>query len=207
MPLRFDFEQTPQGEAIAPVLHPQAEAPEKLYYAEAAFAVNSRVEPQDAAPNDLADAALKIVEQEGPVHGDEIIARVRTLWGSARTSPRLKSAVADAMTRNVARGVVIEDGGFYTLPDRDAVVRDRSRVASAGLRKPDMLPPAEVTAAVLNVVGDNYGATRVQLVPAVARAFGFTTTSSGLRARIEDSVIQLLNDGALMQKGDLLVLP
>ena len=207
VPLRFDFEQTPQGEAIAPVLHPQAEAPEKLYYAEAAFAVNSRVEPQDAAPNDLADAALKIVEQEGPVHGDEIIARVRTLWGSARTSPRLKSAVADAMTRNVARGVVIEDGGFYTLPDRDAVVRDRSRVASAGLRKPDMLPPAEVTAAVLNVVGDNYGATRVQLVPAVARAFGFTTTSSGLRARIEDSVIQLLNDGALMQKGDLLVLP
>ncbi len=207
VPLRFDFEQTPQGEAIAPVLHPQAEAPEKLYYAEAAFAVNSRVEPQDAAPNELADAALKIVEQEGPVHGDEIIARVRTLWGSARTSPRLKSAVADAMTRNVARGVVIEDGGFYTLPDRDAVVRDRSRVASAGLRKPDMLPPAEVTAAVLNVVGDNYGATRVQLVPAVARAFGFTTTSSGLRARIEDSVIQLLNDGALMQKGDLLVLP
>ncbi len=195
------------ADAIQPVARPDAALPERVYYAEATFAVASRVEPQDAAPNNLADAVLRIVEQEGPVHGDEVTARVRTLWGSARVSPKLKAAVAGALDRNMVRGATLVEDGFYTVPDREIVVRDRSRVASAGLRKPDMLPPAEITAALLNVVGDNYGAGRTELVPAAARALGFATTSPALRGRIDDSVTQLLNDGALVEKNGLLVLP
>ncbi|MBW8735165.1 MAG: DUF3320 domain-containing protein, partial [Asticcacaulis sp.] len=182
----------------------QVEDPERLYYAEAAFAVNRRRDPSDLSVAEMADIVLPIVEQEDPVHGEEIVTRVRALWDLPRTTTRLKSAVAAALAHNQAQGIIREDDGFWRAPDSQIHIRDRSRVISAGLRKPEMLPPAEIDAAVLKVVGDNYGAARKDLIPAVARLFGFATTSAALRMRIDERVTQMTEDGRLTQKGDLL---
>ncbi|WP_443748604.1 DUF3320 domain-containing protein [Asticcacaulis solisilvae] len=193
--------------AVAEALAPPAEAgdaPERLYYAEAAFAVNRRRDPGDLSIADMADIVLPIVEQEDPVHADEVVTRVRSLWGLPRTTPKLKSLVAAALAYNQAQGVIDEDDGFWRVPDSQIHIRDRSRVTSANLRKPEMLPPAEIDAAVLKIVGDNYGAARDDLIPAVARLFGFGSTSAALRTRIEERVSALTADGQLVQKGDLL---
>jgi hypothetical protein len=61
------------------------------------------------------------------------------------------------------------------------VVRNRSDVESNTLRKPEILPPEEVRVAIAEVVEENYGAERDQLVQAVARLFGFGSTSAQLR--------------------------
>ncbi len=194
--------------AVAEALAPPAEAedaPERLYYAEAAFAVNRRRDPADLSITEMADIVLPIVEQEDPVHGDEVVARVRSLWELPRTTPRLKSIVAAALAHNQAQGIIDEDDGFWRAPDSQIHIRDRSRVTSAGLRKPEMLPPAEIDAGVLKIVSDNYGASRGDLIPAVARLFGFGSTSAALRTRIDARVSALTADGRLTQKGDLLV--
>ena len=192
--------------AVAEVLAPPAEAdePERLYYAEAAFAVDRRRDPADLSIPDMADIVLPIVEQEDPVHGDEVVTRVRSLWGLPRVTPRLKTLVAAALAYNQAQGVIAEDGGFWRAPDSLIHIRDRSRVASASLRKPEMLPPAEIDAAVLKVVSDNYGAAKGDLIPAVARLFGFGSTSAALRTRIDERIDTLTSDGRLTQKGELL---
>ena len=58
------------------------------------------------------------------------------------------------------------------------MVRNWSDVESNTLRKPEILPPEEVRVAIAEVVEENYGAERDQLVQAVARLFGFGSTSA-----------------------------
>src|SRR3546814_16218541 len=59
-------------------------------------------------------------------------------------------------------------------------VRDRSGVTSPTLRKPEMLPTAEIRQAVLEIITANYGAGSHDLVLAVSRGFGFLSTSAPL---------------------------
>lgn len=193
----------PVAEAALPA--PVAEKP--LLYIEADFQVNSRADPQNLTVRELADVVTSIAAIEGPVHEDEIVARVRYLWDLPRTGPRLKSAVAAALRFASDEGAVTEADGFYGVPDQTVRIRDRSQVTSTGLRKPDMLPPAEIEAALLKVVDDNYGATRPDLAPAAARLLGFAMTGTALKARIDDSIAKLEADGRLVEKNGLLVLP
>src|SRR3546814_5990882 len=85
-------------------------------------------------------------------------------------------------------------------------VRDRSGVTSPTLRKPEMLPTAEIRQAVLEIITANYGAGRHDLVLAVSRSFGFLSTSAQLRAVIEAAIDGALESGDLEKRGDLLVL-
>ncbi len=203
---------TDAAESVAPPVEAAPAAPipvaeKPLLYIEADFQVNSRADPQSLSVRELADVVTSIVAIEGPVHEDEIIARVRYLWDLPRTGPRLKAAVAAALRFAATEGAVTETDCFYSLPDQAVRIRDRSEVTSSGLRKPDMLPAAEIETALLKVVDDNYGATRADLAPAAARLLGFATTSAALKARLDDSVARLEAEGRLVEKNGLLVLP
>jgi len=83
------------------------------------------------------------------------------------------------------------------------VVRNRSGVESNTLRKPEILPPEEVRVAITEVVEENYGAERDQLVQAVARLFGFGSTSAQLREVVETALTDLLDAGRLRLEGRL----
>src|SRR4051812_38050342 len=81
---------------------------------------------------------------EGPIHAEEIVVRVRQLWGLARTGNRIQSAVTNAIEAAVAHGRIRRSDHFCSIPDGKVVVRDRTAVRSATLRKTGMLPLAEV---------------------------------------------------------------
>ena len=157
--------------------------------------------PELLSAQALADHLVRIVAVEGPVHGDEITTRVRTLWGVTRAGARLKSAVADALRIAVGRGDVVEAAGFYTTPDQPIVVRDRAQTTSAGLKKPDLLPPVELDQAIISIVTENFGATRADLIVAVARRLGFAATGAALRARLSERIDDLLGQGRLIPRG------
>jgi len=204
LPLSFETTETEEGPVLTATLGHEAPRPANIYQ-EAAFDVPKTAEPQDLPLGRMVDVVTKIVAAEGPVHGDEIMARVRALWALPRLTARVKAAVARAVEQAAIAGQ-IEGGPFYAAPGQPVTVRDRSR-ASAGLRKPDMLPPAEIDMAVMTTVADNFGATPDELVVAVARAFGFGATSAALRAVIEARARRLVETGALVEKGGMLSLP
>ncbi len=102
------------------------------------------------------------------------------------------------------RGLLVGDT-FYMLPGQTVVVRDRSGSVSSTLRRPEMLPPAEIDAALLAIINENYGAGRDELVLAAARAFGFASTSSQLRAVLLAGIDRLTVSGALIEKSGLLM--
>ena len=103
---------------------------------------------------------------------------------------------------------VIKEGNFYSIPDGVVHVRDRSATTSPSLRRPEVLPPAELRLATLSIVHQNYGAGREEVVTIVSRMLGFKATSAQLRATIEQAIEDLLASGALtIGDDDTLVLP
>jgi hypothetical protein len=147
---------------------------------------------------------VRIVETEGPIHQDEIIARIRVLWELGRAGSRIRAAVERATTVAVQRGVLV-GGPFYMRPGSTITVRDRSAVSSATLRKPEMLPPSEIDKSLLDIVDANFGAGVDDLIQASARAFGFQSTSSQLRAVLNAGVDRLAASGILIEKAGMLV--
>jgi hypothetical protein len=98
----------------------------------------------------------------------------------------------------------IVGGPFYSLPGQEVLVRDRSEIDSNTLRKPEYLPPEEVKVAIGRVVEENFGAEQDLLVQAVARLFGFGSTSSQLREVVESALTGLLDSGQLRLDGRLI---
>src|SRR6267154_1073887 len=128
--------------------------------------------------------------------------RIRSAWGLARAGNRIRDAVQAAIKAAKRKGD-IAGGPFYLVPGQAVVVRNRSDVESNTLRKPEILPPEEVRVAIAEVVEENYGAERDQLVQAVARLFGFGSASAQLREVVETALTDLLDAGRLRLEGRL----
>ncbi|HEY1605012.1 MAG TPA: DUF3320 domain-containing protein [Allosphingosinicella sp.] len=174
-------------------------------YLEADFPVLRSIEPHEAPVAQMVEHVVRIVDIEGPIHGDEIITRIRILWGLARAGSRIRSAVEHATRIALQRGL-IDGGPFYTMPGRQIIVRDRSQVGSPSLRKPEMLPPSEIKQAAAEIVTANYGAGNDDLIQAVSRVFGFAATSAQLRAVISGAISEMKADGSLLPQGDILIM-
>ncbi|MEA2917098.1 MAG: hypothetical protein QOJ15_9179 [Bradyrhizobium sp.] len=205
VPLSFEVERQDDVEIITAVV--EAEAPSvsttKLYV-EAEFAVNRQLEPHETPLAEMTAHVVKIVETEGPIHQDEITARIRVLWGLGRAGSRIRGAVERAISVGVQRGLIV-GGPFYTSPNPVVVVRDRSAVGSVTLRKPEMLPPAEIDKSLVGIVDANFGAGVDDLIQTSARAFGYLSTSSQLRATLSTGIERLKVNGTLVEKAGMLV--
>ncbi len=174
-------------------------------YTEASPSAARHYELHETPSGILAELVERVVAVEGSVHLDEVVARLRTAWGLQRAGARIQSAVANAVSVAVHRGRLIREGDFLSTPGQAVVVRDRSAVASSTLRRPEMLPPREIEAAILQVVKESLGAGTDEIVTAVSRLFGFKATSAQLRCLIQERVGQLRASGALDAHGGVLV--
>ncbi|MGJ5176676.1 DUF3320 domain-containing protein [Bradyrhizobium oligotrophicum] len=183
-----------------------AQAPAAIPYEEAKLRVRRETEPHETPLADMTRHIVEIVTVEGPVHESEIIVRIRSAWGLARAGNRIRDAVRAALKSAVDQGK-IAGGPFYVVPGQTPVVRNREDVQSTTLRKPEMLPPDEIKAAIVQVVEQNYGAEEDQLIQAVARLFGFGSTSAQLRDAVQSSLKDLLDAGNLRREGELLTKP
>ena len=161
-------------------------------------------ELHEAPTGALSMLAEQVVAIEGPVHIDEIITRIRDAWGVKRAGSRIQEAVERAVSVSVRQGRLVKDGWFHSLPGAQPVVRDRSSARSATLRKPETLPPAEIKAALLDVVMRNFGATEDQVVMTASRAFGLKATSAQMRAVIVEALEAAIGEGQLARRGDLI---
>lgn len=207
VPLSFEGSTIDEHtDVVTAVVSGAAPEPERLAapYVEASFPVTTNTEPHLVSVGVMADYVSRIVEAEGPIHQDEIVTRVRMLWGLSRAGGRIRTAVLNGLAFAAHQGRVQGDI-FYAAPGKALVVRDRSQVQSATLRKPEMLPPAEIDQAALAIVKANFGASRPELVQALAREFGFQATSAQLREVLSQQIDKLIQSGGLSLQGEVLV--
>lgn len=161
-------------------------------------------ELHDAPTGALSALAEEVVAAEGPVHRDEIVSRIREAWGLKKAGARIQAAIALALTVSARQHRILEDGNFYARPGATCRVRDRSAARSLTLKRPENLPPEEISTALLACVSRNFGATEDQAIQAVSRALGFKATSAQLREVIA-AVLRLNLEAGVLQRRESLI--
>jgi len=172
-------------------------------YRSAAFEVPKDVRPEDLPFPQLTRIVVRIVTEEGPIHADEVASRVAQLWGLSALTPKGIANVRQALGFGLQLHSLIASGPFYSHEDSKLVVRNRDD-APPTLRRPERLPPAELRAAILAVLGATESASGEEAVLGVARLMGLGFPSPAIRAVIEVQIAQLIAAGAAQEQGELL---
>lgn len=178
-------------------------------------AVRTYVEAEPARPGTydlhetplgvMAELVAHVVQVESPVHVDEVATRLRMAWGLQRTGARIEAAVHQGVQRAQAMGRIERQGEFLSAPGAALTLRDRSDTRSTGLRKPELIPPAEIAAGISDVISENFGATAEEIVTTISRQLGFKATSAMLRKTIESTLDCLIASGALARQSNMIV--
>jgi hypothetical protein len=145
-----------------------------------------------------------VARAEGPIHEDELVTRIRDLWGLQRAGSRIQEAVFRGMRLAASSGECILQDGCVALRGWPIKVRDRSEAKSASLRRPELLPPPEIRQAIHNVVSEHHGATADEVLSLVPRMFGFKATSEQLRNIVQAQIARMLQESALAESSGVL---
>ena len=160
-----------------------------------------------AAP-DLARIVQAVVEQEGPLHRDRVLRRVRDAYAVGRSGARVREAVDAAITTCVRTGVVEARGSFVGAPDtwhRAVRVPDEDEPESR--RKVEELPEEELRLALQLYVSDAHAIDHESLLVATARLFGWGRVGADIRVRLEDALDDAVQAGQLVERGGRVELP
>lgn len=176
-------------------------------YVEALLEAPSGTPIHETSPFVLAQIVASVVEFEGPIHRDEIARRITSLWGLSRTGGRISDSVSEAIESGLRSGVLLADSAFITHQQQTTVpVRCRSEVNSPNLRKPEMIPPAELRQAIQHLAAEHVGLHRHEVPALVGKALGFKATSAKLKGLIEEALSRLLDDDMLALRDEKLFL-
>jgi very-short-patch-repair endonuclease len=177
-------------------------------YVEALLAVPTETPIHETSPAVLSEIVARVVEVEGPIHREEIARRITSLWGHERTGVRIAEATRRAIDSSVHAGHLRAEGDFIA-PSQQAVppVRCRADVASANLKRPEMLPPSELRRAIQCLVEEHVGIRRDEVPPMLARVLGFKSTSPKLKETIEGVLGKLLEANTVLLRDEKLFLP
>lgn len=140
-----------------------------------------------------------VVEVESPVHEEEAAARVAAAAGIRRMGRRIRDRASEAARRGVLQGRLVRRGRFLWRPGHEeATVRSRAGLpTSHKLRSPEMIPPEEVEAALLQVIDASYGIFHDDAVAGACRLMGFRRKG----ARLADAFAGTL--GSLVEAGEV----
>ena len=153
----------------------------------------------------LEGVVTSVVRVEGPIHKDEVARRITSLWGLQRTGARIAEAISDAVAAGVRSGNLRIESDFVSHGQQATVpVRNRSAVAAANLKKPEMIPPSEVRQAILCLVTEQVGLRREELPSLVGKALGFKATSAKLKELVERVLAPMLESNEVVSRDEKL---
>ena len=141
--------------------------------------------------SELYPAMRQIIEQEGPVHPDEIMRRILEGCGRVSLTQKARHFLLEFLQAFAKQDVDIQvdADGFYGTATQHAQppIRDRSEQPSA-TRDCEMLPPSEIRATANRLYEENGRMNIDETVREVARALGYRSTSEALAETIRDAL-------------------
>ncbi|GMV28921.1 MAG: hypothetical protein AMXMBFR59_10460 [Rhodanobacteraceae bacterium] len=152
----------------------------------------------------LGGVVESVVREEGPVHADVVLNRIRDAWGMGRAGGRIRAAVEEAIALVVRSNRIRRSGEFLAAADAPVVVRDRSNAAD--VRKPDWVAPEEIEEAIVQIVRRNLGVKPSELATAVTKLLGFTSTTQAWRDLTMAQVTKAQRRGRIAMQDDMLVI-
>lgn len=175
-----------------------------LPYVEAKFEIQRNINPHELPTREMSDIILRIVEIEGPVHEDEIVVRIRNLWGLGRAGNRIQDAVSKGVRSLLVSKRSVRKEECLCIPDSPILIRNRANVTSASLRKPEMLPIIEIRSAIKEILDVCHGSSRKEIVYVLAQLFGFKSVSSQFKSTITDQIDWLIKKDELEEIDEII---
>jgi len=177
---------------------------DSVLYTEANLSIDSEPAIHELPVDQLATIVTKVIDIEGPIHHDEVVRRMTSLWNLQRAGSRIEGAVDNAIDEAAFHNRIVQEGSFFRVAGQSSIsIRNREGVTSANLRKPDYLPPSEVREAITAVVRVNLGISFDEAAREVAQLFGLRATSA-LKQVIRDELDGLLSQQVVEQRNDKL---
>ncbi len=183
-------------EPAEPVAIEVQAAPERTMppYVKSQVSVRSYVEPHEADPALLARLAWQIVEDEGPIHEEEVARRIAAAFGRERAGSRILAAARRALraAQRKAEFPLQHEGPFWFTAAQAAapVVRDRS-AETGPICKAANIALSEIVQALRVAEEDNAGGNQEDLIRAAARLLGFRRVGPDLQARLASGLKKL----------------
>lgn len=163
-------------------------------YVKSQVSVRSYVEPHEADQYLLARLAAQIVEDEGPIHEEEVARRIASAFGKERAGARILAAAQRALrSAQRAQSVPLQrEGPFWSTVAQAAspVVRDRS-AESGPLCKAGNIAMAEINQALRIAMEDNAGGADQEIIRTAARLLGFRRVGPDLQGRLQSGLREI----------------
>lgn len=141
-------------------------------------------------PNQLAKAIAQIVEVESPVHIDEVVFRVRNLWGLGRAGARIKNAIEKgALSAQRAKRIRRTGDFLWTVDERDIPIRQRKKP------KIEWICNEEIAEAMKLVVTTQGAISRDALIAEAAKLFGYKSVRKIAVQRMKPILDKLVKVG------------
>ena len=150
---------------------------------------------------------LHVVAVESPVHVDETAYRIASAAGLQRAGTRIRARVRSVARLGRENGSLSIKGNFlWRIGDeRTEFFRRRGEDELPGrLRKPEMIAPEEIGAALRHAVQASHGIDAAGALAAAGRLFGFKRVGSEIQATFDKVLDGLVRDGAIEKRGNLL---
>jgi hypothetical protein len=173
---------------------PEAPRRQMPFYLRSQVSVNTYVEPHEADLGLLARLAAQIVEDEGPIHEEEVARRIASAFGKERAGSRILQAAIRALrsAQRMSSGDLKSEDSFWWTSAQQAkpVVRDRSRETGT-LCKAAYIDISEAIEAVRIAMEDNAGGMEQDIIRTAAQLFGFRRVGSDLQELLQDALDEL----------------
>lgn len=156
--------------------------------------------------NEVADEVVlerirQIVQVEGPIHLEETALRLANAAGLQRAGPRIRARVKTLAQRGATKGLLRKKADFLWRVEPEGVeFRRRDGQLPARLRKPDMIAPEEIGAALQRAVLLSFGIDEDGAITEASRLFGFQRVGKDIRARFRAVLRDLVVSGVVQDR-------
>ncbi|MFP5390268.1 MAG: DUF3320 domain-containing protein [Gammaproteobacteria bacterium] len=143
-------------------------------------------EPHELPLASLGELTVRIVQEEGPIHFEEVARRVAACFGKEKAGARIVGASAAALEAATRTRIdLLTDGTFwFTQAQLEAPpLRDRSLESGATLKAAN-ISMLEIGAALSRARVDNAGGDAGELIRYAARLLGFKRLGTDLQERL-----------------------
>ncbi len=142
-------------------------------------------------PVELAIAITRVVRIESPVHTDEAVSRIRSLWGLKKAGKRIKDAIESGVADAQRSGTVRREGEFlwWAVEELEIPMRRRAKP------RIEWLCDEEITEAMRMVLTSQGAISPDALITEAAKLFGYKSTGTKIPKRMKPLLDKLIRDG------------
>jgi very-short-patch-repair endonuclease/DNA polymerase III delta prime subunit len=138
----------------------------------------------------LVKMVVQIVKIESPVHYEEVIRRIRFLYGLKRTGMKIRNAINKAIDFAEHEGEINKNGDFL-WSGNSHTVHVRRRCGDIPT-KIDLICDEEIAEAIKLIINNQFATEPDDLIVQSSRLFGIRTTSKAVVKRIKNVIDKLI---------------